>query len=62
MADEDEDGVSLEEILIAIVDTQLELVEAISTGKPLTDAEELKLQLHDIREMLAGAIDDPRDG
>ena len=56
--DEDQDGVSLEEILIAIVDAQLEIVEAVSTGKPLTDAEELKLQLHDIREMLDGALPD----
>ncbi|QAY79499.1 hypothetical protein [Sphingosinicella sp. BN140058] len=52
MADEDEEGVTLEEILVEIVDAQLELVEAISSGKPLTDSEALKLRLNDIRDLL----------
>lgn len=52
MADEDEEGVTLEEILVEIVDAQLELVEAISSGKPLTDGEALKLRLNDIRDLL----------
>ena len=53
MTDEDEEGVSLEEILVEIVEAQLELIEAISTGRPLTDVEALKLRLTDIRDMLA---------
>ena len=52
MADEDEEGVTLEEILVEIVDAQLELVEAISTGKPLADSEALKVRLNDIRDLL----------
>ncbi len=58
MADEDEEGVTLEEILIEIVDAQIELVDAVSTGRPLGDAEELKLRLNDLRDLLENAIED----
>ena len=59
MTEEDDAGVSLEEPLIAIVDAQLEIVEAVSTGKKLADSEALKTQLNTVRELLAGAIEDP---
>ena len=57
MADEEEEGVTLEEILIEMIDAQLELVEALSSGRPLTDGEALKVRLIDMRDLLADAID-----
>lgn len=53
---EDEEGVGLEDILIEIVDAQLELVECLTTGKPLTDGEGLKLRLSDLRDMLENSV------
>jgi hypothetical protein len=57
VADEEEEGVTLEEILIEMIDAQLELVEALSSGRPLTDGEALKVRLIDMRDLLADAID-----
>ncbi len=56
MVEEDEEGVGLEEILIEIVDAQIELVECLTTGRPLTDGEALKLRLNDLREMLQNSV------
>ncbi|HEY0044621.1 MAG TPA: hypothetical protein VGB62_08740 [Allosphingosinicella sp.] len=61
MADEEEGGVTLEEILIEIVEAQLELVEAVSSGKPLADSEGIKARLMDIQDLLANAVDAEED-
>jgi len=53
---EEEEGVTLEEILIEILDAQIELVEAVASGKPLTDGEGLKLRLNDLREILENSV------
>ncbi len=53
---EDEEGVGLEEILIEIVDAQIELIECLATGKPLTDGEALKLRLSDLRDLLENSV------
>ena len=58
---EDEEGIGLEEILIEILEAQIELVDAISSGKPLADGEALKLRLVDLRDLLANAIDVDED-
>ena len=62
MDEEAEDGVSLEEILIAMVDVQQEILEAVSSGKPIADSEGLKNQLLDVRDLLMGALEDPAEG
>jgi hypothetical protein len=61
VADEDMEGISLEEILVEMLDAQIALVEAVSGGKPLTDAEGLKDRLHDLRDLLENAIVEPDD-
>lgn len=58
MSDEFDEGVTIEEILIEIVDAQIEFVEAVTTGKPLGDPEGLKLRLNDLRDLLENALDD----
>jgi hypothetical protein len=57
--EEAEDGVSLEEILIAMVDVQQEILEAVSTGKPVANSDALKDQLQDVRDLLMSALVDP---
>jgi hypothetical protein len=57
VADEEEEGVTLEEILIEMLDAQIELVDAVATGRPLADSEGLKVRLLDMRDLLANAID-----
>ncbi len=55
MATDDEEEISLEEILVEILDAQIALVEAVSGGTPLTDAEGLKVRLRDLRDLLEDA-------
>ena len=61
MAEEDEEGVTLEEILIEMIDAQLEIVDAVSSGRPLADGEALKVRLSDLRDLLSDAMDDEED-
>jgi hypothetical protein len=61
VADEEPEGITLEEILIEMIDAQLEIVEAVSSGSPLTDPEELKGRLGDLRDVLESALEDPED-
>ncbi len=61
VAEEDEEGVTLEEILIEMIDAQLEIVDAVSSGRPLADGEALKVRLSDLRDLLSDAIDDEED-
>ena len=61
VADEDMEGISLEEILVEMLDAQIALIEAVSGGKPITDAENLKNRLHDLRDLLENAVMEPDD-
>ena len=56
---EDDEGISLEEILVEMLDAQIALIEAVSGGKPLLDAENLKGRLNDLRDLLEQAVMDP---
>jgi hypothetical protein len=59
VTDDDEEGISLEEILVEILDAQIALIDAVSGGNPLTDSDGLKLRLHDLRELLEQAVEAP---
>ena len=61
VADEDMEGISLEEILVEMLDAQIALIEAVSGGKPIMDAENLKNRLHDLRDLLENAVMEPDD-
>jgi hypothetical protein len=61
VTDEEPEGITLEEILIEMIDTQTELVDALSSGEPLADGEGLKARLQDLREVLENALDEPED-
>jgi hypothetical protein len=52
MADEDDETISLEGILVEIIDAQLAMIDAIAGGKPLTDVESLQARLNDLRDLL----------
>ena len=56
---DDDEGISLEEILVEMLDAQIALIEAVSGGKPLPDAENLKDRLNDLRDLLEQAVMDP---
>jgi hypothetical protein len=50
--DEADEEISLEEILVEILDAQIALIDAVSGGTPLEDADGLKVRLHDLRDLL----------
>jgi hypothetical protein len=56
---EDDEGISLEEILVEMIDAQIALIEAVAGGKPLPDAENLRGRLNDLRDLLEQAVMDP---
>lgn len=55
MATDDDEEITLEEILVEIIDAQIALIEAASSGTPLADAEGLKVRLRDLRDLLEEA-------
>jgi hypothetical protein len=62
VADQEPEGITLEEILIEMIDAQMEMVEAVSSGTPLADPDELKGRLSDLRDVLESALADPEEG
>ena len=61
MTDDEPQGITLEEILIEMIDAQLELVEAVAGGKKLEDADDLRGRLNDLRDVLENAMEEPED-
>jgi hypothetical protein len=61
MANEDEEGISMEEIIIEMLEAQIEVIQAVSSGKPLADAENLTSRLQDLRDLLEQAVMEPDD-
>jgi hypothetical protein len=57
MSDELEE-ITLEEILDDIIDAQIQIIDAVSKGKPVTDAEGLMARLQELQEILRGADED----
>jgi len=57
MSDELEE-ITLEEILDDIIDAQIQIIDAVSKGKPVADAEELMARLQGLQEILRGADED----
>jgi hypothetical protein len=57
MSDELEE-ITLEEILDDIIDAQIQIIDAVSKGKPVADAEELMARLQALQEILRGADED----
>ena len=57
MSDELEE-ITLEEILDDIIDAQIQIIDAVSKGKPVADAEELMGRLQGLQEILRGADED----
>jgi hypothetical protein len=57
MSDELEE-ITLEEILDDIIDAQIQIIDAVSKGKPVTNGEDLMARLQELQEILRGADED----
>ena len=57
MSDELEE-ITLEEILDDIIDAQIQIIDAVSKGKPLANGEDLMARLQELQEILRGADED----
>lgn len=62
VTDDNVEEISLEEILVEIIDTQIALIDAVAGGQALADADGLKNRLEDLRDLLENTViesDDP---
>lgn len=57
MSDELEE-ITLEEILDDIIDAQIQIIDAVSKGKPVANGEDLMARLQELQEILRGADED----
>jgi hypothetical protein len=57
MSDELEE-ITLEEILDDIIDAQIQIIDAVSKGKPMANGEDLMARLQELQEILRGADED----
>ncbi|MGS1017057.1 hypothetical protein [Allosphingosinicella humi] len=57
MSDELEE-ITLEEILDDIIDAQIQIIDAVSKGKPMANGEDLIARLQELQEILRGADED----
>jgi hypothetical protein len=55
MDDNEDETITLEEILVEMIDSQLALIDAVTGGEVLTDPDALKERLQDLRDLLEQA-------